>query len=100
ASKTVAVPVERLFDAFVDARLRKKWLAEGRMSLRTSQPNRSARFDWEGGPTRVNVEFSDKGPSKSTVAVAHERLGSAHQAETTKASWKARLAELKSFLES
>ncbi|MPZ17605.1 MAG: DUF4287 domain-containing protein [Luteitalea sp.] len=99
-SKTVAVPVERLFDAFVDTRLRKKWLTEGRMSLRTSQLNRSARFDWEGGPTRVNVDFAGKGRSKSTVAMAHARLANVDEAETTKALWKQRLSELKSFLES
>jgi hypothetical protein len=100
ASKTMAVPVKRLFDAFVNARERKRWLTDGRMSLRTSQAGRSARFDWEDGSTRVNVGFSDKGPSKSAVAVAHERLADADEAETTKAMWKERLAELKSFLES
>jgi uncharacterized protein DUF4287 len=100
ASKTVPAPVERVFDAFVNARQRRKWLTDGRMSLRTSQPGHSARFDWEDGSTRVNVDFADKGPSRSTVAVAHGQLADANEAETTKAMWKERLAELKSFLES
>lgn len=100
ASKTVAVPVERLFKAFINARERRKWLTVGKMSLRGSQPTRSARFDWEDGSTRVNVGFTDKGPSKSMVAVAHERLPDAGEAQTTKEMWKERLAELKSFLES
>lgn len=100
ATKTVAVPVERLFDAFVNARQRRKWLPDGRMSLQTSQPGRSARFDWEGGPTRVNAGFSDKGPSKSSVTVAHDRLTQADEAATTKAMWRKRLTELKSLLES
>jgi hypothetical protein len=34
------------------------------------------------------------------VAVAHERLADADDAETAKALWKERLARLKSFLES
>jgi Domain of unknown function (DUF4287) len=100
ASKTVGVPVERLFDAFVDPRQRKKWLTNGRMSLRTSEPGRSASFDWDGGSTRVSADFIDKGTSKSSVAVAHARLTDAHQAQSTKAMWKERLVELKSFLES
>ena len=100
ASKTIAVPVDVLFDAFVNARRRRKWLTGGTMTLRTSQPARSARFNWEDGSTRVNVGFIDKGPSKSTVALAHERLADADEAETTKAMWRERLAELKSFLES
>lgn len=61
ASKTMAVPVESVFDAFVNTRQRKKWLTDGRMSLRNSQPGRSARFDWEDGSTRVNVASSTKG---------------------------------------
>ena len=98
-SKTVAVPVETLFDAFVDTRRRRKWLTDGTMSLRTSQVGRSARFDWEDGSTRVNAGFEDKGPSKSTVAVSHARLADPGEAEKTKALWKERLAGLKSFLE-
>jgi hypothetical protein len=99
ASKTMAVPVKRVFDAFVNTRQRKKWLTDGTMSLRTSQPGRSARFNWDDGSTRVNVGFIARGPSKSMVALAHERLADADEAETTKAMWRERLADLKSFLE-
>jgi hypothetical protein len=99
ASKTVEVPVERLFGAFVDSRQRRKWLTEGRMSLRASEPGRSASFDWNEGSTRVNVSFLDKGRSKSTVAVLHGRLTDARRAQSTKAMWRERLVELKSFLE-
>jgi hypothetical protein len=74
ASRTIAVPAEVAFDAFVDSRQRKSWLTDGTMSLRTSQPGRTARFDWENGSTRVSVSFEEKGPSKTAVAVAHERL--------------------------
>jgi Domain of unknown function (DUF4287) len=100
ASKTIAVPIDALLDAFVSSRRRKRWLTDGAMSLRTSQPGRTARFDWEDGSTRVNISVIDKGPSKSMVAVAHERLADADDAETAKALWKERLARLKSFLES
>jgi uncharacterized protein DUF4287 len=100
ASKTIAVPIDVLFDAFVNSRRRNKWLTDGTMSLRTSQPGRTARFNWEDGSTRVNVSVIEKGPSKSMVAVAHERLADADDAEMAKALWKERLAELKSFLES
>jgi uncharacterized protein YndB with AHSA1/START domain len=96
----VGVPAKRLFEAFVNPRERRKWLTDGKMSLRTSHPGRSARFDWEDGSTRVSVGLIAKGRSKATVAVAHERLADADEAETTKAAWKERLAELKAFLES
>jgi hypothetical protein len=83
----------------VDDAQRRKWLTDARMSMRTSQPGRTARFDWEDGSTRVTAWFTEKGPSKSTVALAHERLPDADEAETMKAMWKERMAELKSFLE-
>lgn len=100
ASKTIAVPSDVLFDAFVSARARRKWLTDGTLSLRTKQPGRTARFDWDGGPTRVGVSFVEKGPDKTTVAVEHERLPDPDEAERAKAAWRARLVELKSFLES
>jgi hypothetical protein len=100
ASKTIAVPIDVLFNAFVDSRKRKRWLTDGAMSLRNSRPGLTARFNWEDGSTRVTVSFEDKGPSKSTVAVAHERLADPDEAETAKALWKERLVRLKSFLES
>jgi hypothetical protein len=100
ASRTIAVPIDVLFDAFVNPRSRRKLLTDGTMTLRTSQPGHTARFDWGDGSTRVTVSFDRKGPSKSAVAVAHERLPDADEAETTKLSWRERLADLKSFLES
>ena len=100
ASKTVGVPIGVLFNAFADERTRGGWLADESMSLRASQPDKVARFDWGHGPTRVSVTFEDKGPTKSTAAVAHERLADPVEAETAKASWRQRLAALKSLLES
>ena len=98
ASKTVGVPVDALFKAFVDGRRRKRWLSDDQLSLRTSQANKSARFNW-GDATRVNVGFIEKGPSKSTVAVEHERLAGTREAEAKKKMWRDNLAELKAFLE-
>jgi uncharacterized protein YndB with AHSA1/START domain len=99
ASKTVDVPVERLFAAFVDPKLRRRWLLGAKMRRRTSQPGRSARFDWEGGDTRVNVGFVAKGKAKSQVGLEHERLPDAKAAEKAKAHWRERLVALKALLE-
>lgn len=99
ASKTVGVSLEALFGAFGDDGARAQWLTDGSMSLRSSQPEKVARFDWAGGPTRVMVTFEAKGPLKSTAYVAHERLPDAEAAETAKAQWKKRVAALKSYLE-
>jgi hypothetical protein len=100
ASKTFAVPIDVLFEAFVDEPKRARWLTDGPMALRTAQPGGVARFDWRDGATRLLITFEAKGPAKSTAYVAHERLPDPDEAETAKAAWKVRLAALKSFLES
>jgi hypothetical protein len=99
ASKTVAVPVDRLFDAFVDESLRERWLPAGRLRERTATKPKSARFDWDDGETRVVVGFIAKGEAKSTVALEHERLADAEEAERMKAYWRDRVAALKEVLE-
>jgi hypothetical protein len=99
ASKTVAVPVERLYVAVVSEAGRTAWMPDGRLTERTATRPRSARFDWAEGPTRVNVTFLAKGEDKSTVAVEHRRLADAGEADRMKTYWRQRLATLKSVLE-
>jgi hypothetical protein len=99
ASRTVRVPVDRLFDAFVDQTERGRWLESAELRERTATRPRSARFDWGDGPTRVNVTFQAKGDAASTVAVEHARLPDAGAADQLKAWWRERLTALKSRLE-
>lgn len=99
ASKTVGVPVRVLFNAFVADDRRREWLTDGSMSVRTSQPDKVARFDWGDGQTRILVTFEEKGPSKATAYVSHERLPDADDAESAKAAWKQRLIALRTFVE-
>jgi hypothetical protein len=86
ATKTLPVPVEQLFDAF---------LAQEELRERTSTRPKSARFDWSGGESRVNAVFVDKGDS-STVSVEHRRLADPDEAERMKAFWRERLPRLAS----
>ena len=99
ATKTIAVPVERLFGAFDDEALRERWLPGAELRLRTATAPRTARYDWEDGSTRVIVGFDDLGEAKSRVALSHERLPDADTAGEMKAWWRERLTALKSQLE-
>jgi hypothetical protein len=99
ASKTVAVPVERLYDAFVHESLLERWLPDSELTERTASAAKSARFDWGRGQTRVNVTFLAKDDAKSTVALEHRRLPTAEEAERMKAYWRQRLGALKHELE-
>jgi uncharacterized protein YndB with AHSA1/START domain len=98
-SKTVAAPLERLVSAFVDETQRERWFPGAPLHARPTRSPRSARFDWEDGRTRVVVWFTDKGPKKSSVAVQHQRLTDADEAEALRAFWRQRLAELKRVLD-
>jgi len=99
ASRTVAAPVERLYDAFVDRSLRDRWFADGELSERIATRPKSARFDWGDGTTRVNVTFLARDDGKSTVALEHRRLSDAGEAARLKAFWRERLVALKATLE-
>jgi hypothetical protein len=56
AQKTVAVPVDRLYEAFVDESQRARWLPGGELRERTATKPKSARFDWgDGHPGRGRV---------------------------------------------
>jgi hypothetical protein len=87
-SKTVPVPIERLYDAFFAT-------ADDRLRERTVTRPRSARFDWGDDGSRVHVTFDAKDEEKSRIVVEHARLADADEAERMKAFWRERLAELK-----
>src|SRR5699024_5538338 len=69
ASKTVDVPVERLFAAFADPELRSGWLPE-QVDERTATPSRRFTADLPGH-TRLAVTFQAKGEHKSLAGVEH-----------------------------
>jgi uncharacterized protein YndB with AHSA1/START domain len=98
-AKTVAVPVERLYDAVVDESLRERWLPGGELRERTATKPKSARFDWGESQTRVNVTFLAKSEGKSTLALEHRRLADADEAVRMKAYWRQRVAALQEVLE-
>jgi Domain of unknown function (DUF4287) len=100
ASKTIGVPVERLFEAWNNPEQRARWLGDFELRERTSTPPRGARYDWEDGSTRLIVLCEAKSESKSTVALSHERLPDADEAARLKAFWRERMAALKEQLES
>jgi hypothetical protein len=93
-SKTFAVGVGRLFKAFAEAPRRNKWLEPGILRVRTTLRNRSVRFDFRDGTSRVVAYFDPKGRSKTTVTVQHERLPDARAVEEMRGMWKEHLKRL------
>ncbi|MDQ3982558.1 MAG: DUF4287 domain-containing protein [Actinomycetota bacterium] len=98
-SKTVEVPVQRLFEAFEDEALRERWLGRHDLTVRTVRPGKSMTAAWTDGSTRLTISFEAKGEAKSQVALAHERIADAARADDLKAFWRERMKELKELLE-
>lgn len=93
-SKTLPIGVQQLFKEFTDTEKRNRWLEPGTLRSRTSQPGKSARFDFRDDESRVHAYFASKGRGKSTVVIQHERLSDEGAVEETRSFWKERLAKL------
>ena len=98
ASKTVGVPLDRLWAALTDADQRSRWLPDLALTERTSQPERSIRFD-VGDGTRLAVTVAAMTAGKAQLAVEHDRLPDAEAAAAARTAWKKRLGTLKALLE-
>ncbi len=93
ASKTVAVPVARLYDAWADESARRAWLGPAKLVVRNATRPKSMRIAWPGGSS-VAVMFLSKTPAKSLVCVEHEKLDSTADVAKMKTMWRAALEKL------
>jgi hypothetical protein len=96
-SRTFNVPVATLFDAWTDAAVRRRWLGEPGVTVRTATAPKSIRLGWSDG-TIVAVGFTAKGASKSAVALAHTKLPDRDAAARLKQYWTERLEALGELL--
>ena len=99
ATRTVAAPVEELMDAVLDEHRRGEWLPAAPLRPRRSTAERTARFDWDDGASRVVFWFEALGEAKSRVAMEHERLPDKAETDRMKAFWRLALARLRDLVE-
>ena len=95
-SRTFAVPIEKLFAAFTNARTRKRWM-DVSMKVRTANENKTIRASFDDG-TLAQFYFTDKGKGKSSVAVQHQKLADKGTATRAKELWTERLDALAKLL--
>lgn len=96
ASRTLGVPVSRLYAAWSDEGLRRDWLP-AEMTIRKATPDKSLRITWEDG-SNVDVGFFPKGDSRSQVAVEHAKLPDTAAVKRAKEYWKQALDRLQQAL--
>ena len=95
-SRTFAVPVERLFEAFANARIRRRWLAP-KVTVRHATRHKYMRITWDDG-TPVQLGFLSKGAAKSAVAIAHQKLPDRLTADEMKRVWSGHFDRLGQLL--
>jgi Domain of unknown function (DUF4287) len=98
-SRTINVPIARLYDSWIDEKLRRRWLPDAEMEITTATSKKSLRAKWNGGTSRLSVNFYAKGPGKSQAAVDHMKLGSSQECAKMKAYWFEALNRLQETLE-
>jgi uncharacterized protein YndB with AHSA1/START domain len=96
-SKTVPVPITKLYRAFSVTRTRNRWLPGVRVTVRKATPEKSMRITWEDD-TSVEIYFTAKGDQKSQVAIQHRKLATKAEAAKMKAYWGERLRVLAEIL--
>lgn len=99
ASKAVGAPPEPTLAAFTDPEVRARWLPGPAIRERAVEPGRRARFDWGDAGERVTVVVAELAGGRTTVAIQHARLADPAAADAARVAWKARLATLKTLLE-
>jgi hypothetical protein len=96
-SKTLAVSIERLYQAFDDKRTRARWLPGVDLTVRTAARNKSMRITWPDRTSLV-VGFTRKGAGKSEVALQHGKLPDRDAQAHMKEYWADRLQALQNVL--
>ncbi len=98
-SKTIAVPIKTLFDAFKNDKTRSRWLPEKGIVIRKATSPKSMRVTWPDGKTLLSVNFYPKGDGKSQIVIQHLKLSKATEAKQKQAYWEKALEKLKKTLE-
>jgi hypothetical protein len=97
-SKTINVPINVLYQALLDDKIRTKWCKE-KIEFTTSAKNKSARAIWSDKTTRLSIDFYDKGTGKSQIVVQHLKISDSNNAKELKEYWGKTLDGLKKLLE-
>jgi hypothetical protein len=99
-SRTLSVPLTKLYQSWTDEKLRQRWLPGAKIEITTATPNKSLRAKWDAGASRLSVNFYAKGAGKSQAAVDHMKLPSSKECAKMKAYWFEALNRLQEMLQS
>ncbi len=98
-SRTVSVPLAKLYKAFANDRARKAWLGEEGLVVRTATIDKSMRVTWNDGKSSLEIAFLPKGDEKSQVVVQHSKLPNSKASAKMKKYWGTALDRLREALD-
>ena len=91
------VKLSKAFQAWVNAGIREKWLADPNFSIRKANEDKSLRITWVDGKTSLDVYFYPK-KDKVQISLNHGKLENVNTAETMKKYRGDQLASLTDYL--
>jgi len=119
-SRTIAVPLEKAWNAFALASELNQWFTTGAAqefeeggrytnndgdggTFKRIVPMKRIRFTWEQKihqpGSEVEVTFASKGDQKTAIVLTHEKLHSKEEVEDLREGWSWAMDSLKSYLE-
>jgi len=98
-SRTVNVPVTKLYKSFATAKARDSWLGQTAVQVRKATPNKSMRVTWKDQKSSLEINFYPKSADKSQVVVQHSKLANASEAAKMKTYWGKALDLLRETVE-
>jgi len=98
-SRTMNVPLAKLYKSFAADKARSTWLPENNLQVRKATPNKSMRVTWIDQKTSLEINFYPKATDKSQVVVQHSKLANASAATKMKSYWTKALDRLRDNLE-
>jgi hypothetical protein len=98
-SRTLNVPLSRAYEAWANEKSRQGWLGSSELEITTAMPSKSIRGKWDGGTSRLSINFYRKGAGKCQVAVDHMKLSSSKECAKMKTFWFEALNRLQSKLQ-
>ena len=98
-SRSLAVGLDRVFQAWADPAERETWLGPAPLEEGTRRDSKVIRFTCPDDDSRVEVSFAETATGKTRVVVRHLRIPDGDDAETWKARWAEALNRLQAHLE-
>lgn len=94
ASKTIEIPVGKLYDWWHEQKLRSRWFLGEKFDISSTTKPKVINLKWVDGFSRVIIAFYPKGKSKSQVTIQHSKLKKESDVPRMKKYWKNALERL------